>query len=117
MKLIKDISELLVSISKIVGITISVVAFLLKIYDSYMESYIETKNAKIVERIIVLEEFDRARYLSLVDNVYSLIKSGHMVTQSELEFILKFRNKFMIDNEVTDKKLEYISKHYLEIIK
>lgn len=114
MQVLKNVSDTLVQLSKVVSIIGGLGLAIYQGYCYFADKRIENKNSVIIERIIVLEEFDRARYVTLVDNVYSLLKRNHTVTQSELEFIIKFRSKFEIDNIVVDKKLDYIYSVYLE---
>ena len=101
-------------LGKVLSVCLTVMFIAVKMYNIYIGQIIEHKNSKIVARLIVLEEFDRARYISLIDSVYSLLKNKQLVAQSELEFIIRFRSKFIIDNRVTEKKLEYIYEVYLE---
>lgn len=110
----KGFIDFIISVGKLVSIGIGVGTFIMTVYGKHIESIINTKNSKMVERIIYLEEFDRQRYIYLIHKTYSLLKSNHTVPTSELEFITRFRSKFYLEDKVIEKKLEFIYERYLE---
>lgn len=114
MNKLKEIFDTLTSFYGLCLIAVTLITFMVSCFNSSINDKIETEHIVIIERIKLLEDNNRLKYIYAIHRVYSLLHNNEVVTTSELEFIIRNRSIYVIDDEIVSEKLKYIYNVYIQ---